>query len=176
MARNKAEKRVLKDQFAEEFSKANAAIIAEYRGLKVSELTELRVKLREANASFKVIKNRVAKFALREHTPKLAALADQLKGPVGLVLVFGEPAPVAKALLEWGKDKENFKLKNGVLDGTILKSADIKELSDMPSREAMLGQIAGLIQTPAQNILNLAVAIPRQLAQVIFALSEKKQA
>ena len=176
MARNKADKRKLADQFAEEFSKANAAIIAEYRGLKVSELTELRVKLREAKASFKIVKNRIAKFALKERTPKLSIIADELKGPIGLILIFGDAAPVAKAVLEWGKDKENFKLRNGVLDGTVLKSADIKELSDMPSREQMLGQIAGMLQSPAQRILNHSVAIPRQVIQMIVALSEKKQA
>jgi ribosomal protein L10 len=172
---SKAQKGVLKEKLAERFVKANAAVVAEYRGLTVTELTELRVKLREAKAEFKIVKNRVAKFAIKEQAQPLEPVSAKLKGPVGMVLMYGDPAAATKALLDFAKDKENFKVTGGVFESKALSPADLKEMADLPSREVMLGQIAGLIQAPAQNILNLVVAIPRQLAQVIFALSEKKQ-
>lgn len=175
MAMSKAGKAELREKLGARFVKANAAIVAEYRGLTVTELTDLRVKLREAKAEFKVIKNRVAKVAIREAAPNCAAIVDKLTGPIGLVLIFGDPAPAAKALLEFAKDKENFKVTAGVFEAKALSAADIKEIADLPTREVMLGQIAGLIQAPAQKIMNLIVAIPRQVAQVIFALSETKQ-
>lgn len=175
MPMSKAAKATLKVELAERFKKVNAAIVAEYRGLTVSELTELRVKLREAKAEFKIIKNRVAKVAIREDAPNCGPIVDKLKGPIGVVLMYGDPAAATKSLLEFAKDKENFKVTAGVFEQKALTPAELKEIADLPSREVMLAQIAGLIQTPAQNIVNLMSAIPRQLAQVIFALSEKKQ-
>lgn len=175
MPMSKAAKATLKVELAERFKKANAAIVAEYRGLTVSELTDLRARLREAKAEFKVIKNRVAKVAIKEDAPNCGPIADKLKGPIGLVLIYGDPAAATKTLLEFAKDKENFKVTAGVFEAKALTPAELKEMADLPSREVMLAQIAGLIQTPAQNIVNLMSAIPRQLAQVIFALSEKKQ-
>lgn len=175
MAMTKDAKKQLKTKVAERLVKVNAAIIAEYRGLTVSELTELRVKLREAKAEFKIVKNRIVKVAIKEDAPGLMPVSSAMKGPVGMVLVYGDPAPAAKALLEFGKDRENFKVTQGVFEGTALSPAQIKEIADLPSREVMLGQIAGMIQSPAQRVLNLAVAIPRQVIQMIVALSEKKQ-
>jgi large subunit ribosomal protein L10 len=175
MAMTKEAKKQLKVKVAEKLVKVNAAIVAEYRGLTVGELTELRVKLREAKAEFRIIKNRIAKVAMKEDAPALGPIIDAMKGPVGLILVFGDPAPAAKALNEFGKDRENFKVTKGVFEGAALSPAQLKEIADLPSREVMLGQIAGMIQSPAQRVLNLAVAIPRQVIQMIVALSEKKQ-
>jgi large subunit ribosomal protein L10 len=175
MAMTKDAKKQLKTKVAERLVKVNAAIVAEYRGLTVQELTELRVKLREAKAEFKIVKNRIAKVAIKEDAPGLAPVSDAMRGPVGMVLVYGDPAPVAKALIEFGKDRENFKVTQGVFEGAALSPAMLKEIADLPSREVMLGQIAGMIQSPAQRVLNLAVAIPRQVIQMIVALSEKKQ-
>src|SRR5687768_15567166 len=114
MPMTKANKATLKVRLAERFQKANAAIVAEYRGLTVSELTELRAKLRESKAEFKVIKNRVAKVSIKEDAPNLGAISTNLKGPIGLVLIYGDPAAATKSLLEFAKDKENFKVTAGV--------------------------------------------------------------
>jgi large subunit ribosomal protein L10 len=172
---NKAAKRELKTALSKRFQGLNAAIVAEYRGLTVAELTELRVKLRDSKSEFRIVKNRVAKVSLREDAKDIDPVSSALKGPVGMILVYGDPAAATKAVLEFGKDKENFKVKAGVMEGRLVPAGELKEIADLPSREVMLGQIAGLIQAPAQNILNLITAIPRELAQVIFALSEKKQ-
>ena len=97
MAMTKARKHVLKGEIAERLKKANAALVAEYRGLTVAELTDLRVRLRESQSEFRVVKNRVTKVAIREEAGNVAAISDSLKGPVGLVIVYGDPAKAAKS-------------------------------------------------------------------------------
>ena len=175
MGMTKAQKSGLKDLISDKLQKATAVVIAEYRGLTVAELTELRVKLREAKAEFRVYKNRIARVAIKESVPTAAAIADKLKGPIGLVLMYGDAAAASKKLLEFAKDKENFKVGVGVMESKGIGADDVKELADLPSREVMLGQIAGLIQQPAQRVLNLIVALPRQVIQVISNYADTKQ-
>jgi large subunit ribosomal protein L10 len=175
MAMTKAKKAAVKDEVGERIKKATAIVIAEYRGLTVADLTDLRVKLREAKAEFRICKNRIARVAIKDGIDTATAIADKLKGPIGLVLMYGDPAAAAKKLLEFAKDKENFKVGAGVMESKALSDADIKELADMPSREVMLSQIAGMIQQPAQSILNLVVALPRQVIQVISNYADTKQ-
>lgn len=174
MAKSKAQKQQLKTEVGDQLKKVNAAIIAEYSGLTVADLTELRVKLREAKSEFHVVKNRIAKVAVKEDAPNAAPLKDILKGPVGIVFVYGDPAAAAKAVLAFAKDKEKFKVIGGVLDGTGVKAAELQEIADLPSREQMLSQIAGLIQSQAQRLHTVISALPRDVVQVIFNLSEKK--
>ena len=104
MPMSKARKATLKTDLAGRFQKANAAIVAEYRGLTVADLTQLRVKLRESKSEFKIIKNRVAKVAIREDSPTSGDLSANLKGPVGVVFVYGDPAAAAKTVLEFAKE------------------------------------------------------------------------
>lgn len=175
MPMSKAAKAAMKTDLAGRFQKANAAIVAEYRGLTVGELTELRVKLREAKAEFRIVKNRIAKVSIREDSAANAPLSDALKGPIGVVFMYGDPAAATKAVLEFAKDKENFKVKAGVMESRLVPAAELKEIADLPTREVMLGQIAGMLQMPAQRILNLVLAIPRELIQVMVNHSDTKQ-
>jgi len=176
MARSKAEKRVLKGEFAETFKKANAAIVAEYRGLTVAELTDLRVKLREAKAEFHVFKNRVAKVAIKEDVPELAPIHDKLKGPVGIILAYGDAAAAAKAVLEFEKDKkELFKVTSGALEGKALGAADLKALADLPSKDVLLARIVGTIASPSRGLVTVLAGVPRQLVTVLAAIRDKKK-
>lgn len=176
MAMSKADKRVLKDDFAESFKKASAAIVAEYRGLTVTELTDLRVRLREAKAEFRVIKNRVAKVAIKEGAPNLAAISGSLKGPVGVVLIFGDPAAATKSLLDFEKDKkELFKVTTGVMEGKALSTADLKALADLPSKEVLLARIVGTIASPSRGLVTCIAGVPRQLVTVLAAIRDKKK-
>ena len=174
MAMTKAAKQALKSKVAERLQKANAAMIAEYRGLTVAELTDLRVKLREAKAEFKVVKNRIAKVAIREDAPEMMPVLDRLKGPVGLVLVYGDPASVAKSLLDFAKDKENFKVTGGVLDGKAVGSADLKAIAELPSKEVLLARLVGTLVAPHRGLLGVLSGVPRQVVTVINAIKDKK--
>jgi len=174
MAMTKAAKQALKDKVAERLQKANAAMIAEYRGLTVAELADLRVKLREAKAEFKVVKNRIAKVAIREDAPAMLPVVDRLKGPVGLVLVYGDAASVAKSLLEFAKDKENFKVTGGVLDGKAVGAADLKAIAELPSKEVLLARLVGTLVAPHRGLLGVLSGVPRQVVTVINAIKDKK--
>ena len=174
MAMSKARKAVVKQDITERLKKANAAIVAEYRGLTVAELTDLRVKLRESKSEFKIVKNRVAKVAIKEDVADVAPISDALKGPVGLVIVYGDAAQAAKSLIEFGKDKENFKVTAGVMDGKAVTAADLKAISELPSKDVLMARLVGTLVAPHRGILGVLNGVPRQLVQVINAIKEKK--
>jgi len=177
MAMDRVQKQALRDNLAERFEKANGAVIAEYRGLTVAELTELRVKLRAAGAEFKVLKNRVAKKAIEAKSPKTAAILNDLKGPIGLVLIHGDFAAATKSLLEFGKERaELFKITAGVMDAKRVSLDDLKAISELPSKEVLLGRIVGTLVSPHRGLLNVLNGVPRNLVQVINAIKDKKNA
>jgi large subunit ribosomal protein L10 len=173
MAMDKKAKGALRAEFEGRFEKANAAIVAEYRGLTVAELTELRRELRKVNGEFKVLKNRVAKKAIMS-TEKSSALTASLKGPIGVAYLYGDAAAGAKALVEFEKTKEPFKITAGIMEAKFISSAQVKAIADLPSKEVLLGQLVGLLVSPHRGILGVLNAVPRSLVQVINAIKEKK--
>lgn len=175
MAMDRAQKQALGDTLAERFEQANGAVVAEYRGLTVADLTDLRTKLRAANADFKVLKNRVAKKAIEAKSPKTAAILEDLKGPIGLVLINGDFAAATKSLLEFGKDRpELFVVKAGVMDAKRVTVEELKAISELPSKEVLLGRIVGTLVAPHRGLLNVLNGVPRNLVQVINAIKETK--
>jgi large subunit ribosomal protein L10 len=175
MAMSRKEKVALGEVAAGRFAKAKAAAIAEYRGLTVAELTQLRVSLRKADAEFRITKNRVAKKAIETHKPTTAAVSEGLKGPVGIVYMYGDAAAATKALLEFEKDRsENFKVTIGAMEGRKMTLADLKALSSLPSKDVLLSQIVGSLVSPHRGLLGVLKGVPRQLVQVINAIKEKK--
>lgn len=175
MPMNKAAKTALKADVTERLKKANAAIVAEYRGLTVAELTDLRVKLREAKAEFRIVKNRIAKVAIKDEVPAAEPLSKSLKGPVGVVFIYGDPAQAAKAVLDYEKDrKDNFKVTGGLLEGKGLTSSELKALADLPSKEVLLARIVGTLVSPHRGLVTVLSGVPRNLVQVINAIKEKK--
>jgi large subunit ribosomal protein L10 len=173
---SKANKHLLKADFAISFKKANAAIVAEYRGLTVTELTDLRVRLREAKAEFRIVKNRVAKVSIREDAPAMLPIVDSLVGPVGVVLIFGDPAAAAKAVLDFEKDKkELFKVTSGVMEGKALSPTHLKAIADLPSREVLLARIVGTIASPSRGLVTVLAGVPRALVTVLAAIRDKKK-
>ena len=175
MPMSKARKATLKIDLAGRFQKANAAIVAEYRGLTVADLTQLRVKLRESNSEFKIVKNRVAKVAIREDSPTSGDLSANLKGPVGVVFVYGDPAAAAKSVLEFAKEKpELFKVTGGLMDGKGVSPNQLKAIADLPSRDVLMAQIVGSLVSPHRGLVSVMAGVTRQLVQVINAIKEKK--
>lgn len=175
MPMSKANKAVVKDQFAERLKRANAAIVAEYRGLTVSELTDLRVKLRAAKAEFHVVKNRVCRVGLREQVPEAEPLSATLRGPVGVVFAYGDPAAATKSLLDWEKErKEVFKVTGGYMDGKAIAPKDLQALADLPSREVLLARIIGSLVSPHRGLLTVLQGVPRNVVNVINAIKDKK--
>ena len=174
MAMDRKAKEALRINFEGRFEKAQAAIIAEYRGLTVADLTELRKELRKVKGEFRIVKNRVAKKAVLGKVQSYAPLAESLKGPIGVAYLYGDTAAGAKALVEFQKGKELFKITAGVMDSKAVSAADVKAIATLPSKEVLLGQLVGLLVSPHRGILGVVNAVPRSLVQVINAIKEKK--
>jgi len=158
----------------ERMEKAKVMLFASYRGLKVSEMTELRGKLRKERASLKVVKNRLMKRVLKEHG--MEALAKYFTGPTALATSEADPVVPAKALTEFAKGHEKLALKGGWLEGRELTARDIDALAKMPSREVLLARALASMNAPATNLVGVLAAVPRKVLYALNAIKETKQA
>jgi large subunit ribosomal protein L10 len=174
MAMDRKGKEALREVAEGRFGKANAAIIAEYRGLTVASLTELRKSLKKVDAEFRIVKNRVAKKAVLGKAENAKALAESLKGPIGIAFLYGDAAAGAKAMTEFEKTNELFKITAGVMDSKKLSAKEVAAIASLPSKEVLLGQLVGLLVSPHRGVLGVLNGVPRNLVQVINAIKEKK--
>jgi large subunit ribosomal protein L10 len=175
MSKTRAVKNEVRGIAAERFRKANAAIVAEYRGLTVADLTELRVGLRKANSEFRIINNRIVKKAIdNDGLADIEPLKKSLKGPLGVVFAYGDVAASAKVVLEFAKTKELFKVTGGVMEGAAVSVDQLEALSNLPSKEVLLGQIIGTLVSPHRGLLGVLNGVSRNLVQVINAIKDKK--
>lgn len=158
---------------SERLEKAKALIFAGYRGLKVSEMTELRTKLKQGESSLKVVKNRLMKRALKERG--LSELERHFREPTALAAAFADPVHPAKVLVEFAKAHGKLILKGGYLDGREMTIRDIETLAKLPGREVLISKALGSMLAPAQNFAGVLAAIPRKLVYAINAVKEKKQ-
>ena len=153
---------------------ADAAIVTEYRGMSVTALAALRRELRNAGAEYKVYKNTLARFAVRE--AGLEALEEFLTGPTAIAFVKGDAAAAAKALREQAKTNPLLVVKGGVVGSTTMTKRDLDVLADLPSREVLLAQFAGALQAPLVKTAGLLQALPRNMAYGLKALIDQKEA
>ncbi|MEI8025813.1 MAG: 50S ribosomal protein L10 [Pseudomonadota bacterium] len=174
MAMDRAAKEALRVVSAGRFNKSGAAIVAEYRGLTVAELTSLRRELRKANAEFRITKNRVAKKAVHAEAESSKAVSDRLKGPVGIIYLYGDVAAGAKAADNFAKGNEKFVITGGVMEGKAVSKSDISVLASLPPKEVLLAQIIGSLVAPHRGLLGVLQGVPRNVVQVINAIKEKK--
>ncbi|MEY4157877.1 MAG: ribosomal protein [Actinomycetota bacterium] len=153
---------------------ADAAIVTEYRGMSVTALATLRRELRNAGAEFKVYKNTLARFAVRE--AGLEALEEFLTGPTAIAFVKGDAAAAAKALRDQAKANPLLIVKGGVVGTTAMSKRDLDVLADLPSREVLLAQFAGALQAPLVKTAGLLQALPRNMAYGLKALIDQQAA
>jgi large subunit ribosomal protein L10 len=148
-----------------------AALLTEYRGLKVAELGELRASLRGSSTEYRVLKNTLTSIAVRE--AGYEDLVALLQGPTAVAFVHGDPVQAAKDLAEFARTHPALVVKGGVMDGRVLDAAEIRQLATLESREVLLAQMAGLLQASAQRTVNLLAAPLRQVATMTAALRDK---
>jgi large subunit ribosomal protein L10 len=140
-------------------------MLAEYRGLSVQQLSDLRKQLKAVSAEYKIVKNRLARLAIA--SSDVAGLSSALTGPTGMVLAKGDPVSVAKMLQTFARTNQALVLKVGVVDGQMLEPAGLKALADLPSREALRAQIVGALQGPLAQLVGLLQAPQRELVYVL---------
>lgn len=160
-------------RIADRFEKAKALIFADYRGLKVSEMTELRAKLHENGAEMKVVKNRLVKRVLKDRG--LTELDQFFVDPTAMASAEEDAVAPAKVLVEFAKAHEALTLKAGLMDGAILTKAQIEYLATLPSRDELLGRALASMNAPATNFVGVLAALPRQVVTVIDAIRRKKE-
>ena len=171
-----AAKQSIIESLINEFQLTSSMIITDYRGLTVDEISKLRRKIRPLGAEYKVVKNTLLKRALPE--AGLPVQEDLLEGPTAIMIVNGDPVPATKALTEFSKDirKDLPVIKGGLLGTQELSAAQVVELSKLPSREEILGNVVGTIQSPIANTVMTLGAIMQNLIGTIEAYHSSKDA
>ena len=168
---NKQEKKDAIDELHEKFARAKTAVITGYTGINVEQITTLRTMLRKSQVEYRVVKNTLARKAAEGTS--LEPLKDYFVGPVGIALSYDDVVAPAKVLYEFNKIQAKLEIKVGVLDGKLLKQADVKALASLPSLNALRGKIVGLLQAPASKIARVLVAPAGQIARVMKAKADK---
>lgn len=157
-------------ELTEHFRNSGAAVLTEYRGLTVAQLTELRNSLRE-HATYAVVKNTLTKRAAAE--AGMTDLDEHLQGPTAIAFVTGDPVEAAKGLRDFAKANPDLVIKAGVLDGKPLSPEEITKLADLESRETLLAKLAGAMNASLSNAASLFAAPLSQAARVTEALRAK---
>jgi large subunit ribosomal protein L10 len=168
------EKVAVVEEVTAKLTTADAVIITEYRGMKVSQLAGLRRQLRDSGGEYKVYKNTLARFAAQN--AGVAELAELMVGPTALAFVSGDPAAVAKVLRDAARTNPLLVIKGGTMSGTTMSAKDVESLADLPSRDVLLAQFAGALQAPLVKTAGLLQALPRNLAYGLKALIEQREA
>ncbi len=153
-------------------SGARDIIFTDYRGLSVSQLTELRGKLQQEESSFKVIKNNYSKIAFQELG--LPVDAGFLIGPTALTLINGDTGPVAKILLGFTKELP-LAIKGGLIEGRVFSQDEITALSALPGRNELYAMLLGSMNAPATNVVMVLQAMAGKLVRTLQAVADKKK-
>ena len=149
-----AQKQAKVEELANELKEAKVVLLADYRGINVTDVTSLRAELRKVNAEYKVIKNNIIRRALAENG--IEGLDDLLEGPTAVIMNNEDYLEAAKAIYNYSKDNDFYKIKGGVIEGKVMTAEEIITLAKLPSRETLLSMLAGAL---LGNISKLAVAL-----------------
>ncbi len=171
MSKVRPEKVAVVDEVAERVASTSTAVVTEYRGLTVAEISTLRRQLRSLGADYKVFKNTLVRRAVAGTA--VEPLSELLEGPTAIAFVEGDVSAVAKALRDFAKGAPSLVVKGGVLDGKALSASDLTALADLPSRDVLLAQLAGLLASPLRTLAGLMKAVPQNLAYGLSALIER---
>ena len=161
-------------EIQEKLQKSQSVMFLDYRGLTVSEVTELRNKMRAAGVEYKVIKNTMMRRAAQE--AGVEGLDEILEGPTAVAFGYEDPVAPAKILVDFIENAKKTQLKGGVLAGRAMSQAEIKDLASLPSKEQLLAKLLGSLNAPVTGLVMALSGIPRKLVYALNAIKEKKEA
>jgi large subunit ribosomal protein L10 len=157
MSKNFDKKKKAVEEIKEKFDRAQAAVLVNYRGLNVEEVTELRKQFREAGAEYKIYKNNLVKIAIAGTA--FESLSDDLKGPNAIAFGFDDPIVPAKLVQEFAKKHKLLELKSAVVEGQYCDLEKLSSIANIPSREVLIAKFMGSIKSPISNFVYMAKAI-----------------
>lgn len=159
------------EEITNRFRDSDASVVAEYRGLSVAKLTQLRRDL-GSDANFRVAKNTLVKRAAAD--AGMQGLDDLLVGPTAITFIKGEPVDAAKALKKFAKDNPGLTIKGGYMEGRALSGAEVDQLADLESREVLLAKLAGAMKANLTKAATLFQQPASQVARLAQALADKQ--
>ncbi len=171
MAITRAKKEERVEQYLERLQKSQGLILTDYRGLRVSEVEELRRSLRGAGATYQVVKNRLLLLALQQMG--LMMPQEWLEGPVAVAFCHGEVPAAAKVVQDFAKGREKFAVKGGLLGNAPITAAQVNALANLPPREVILAQVLGAVNAPASQVVGVVASGIRQVLNVLQAYVDK---
>jgi len=169
---NLEQKQAVVAEIAAKLSSAQAVIVAEYRGLNVERVTQLRAKARKSGMYLRVLKNTLARKAI-QGTP-FEKLAEKMVGP----LIYGiaaDPVAGAKVLSEFAKENELFVIRGGAMPNAVMSDKDVKALALLPSREELLAKLVGTMQAPIVKLVRTMNEVPGKFVRALAAVHGAKQ-
>ena len=158
----------------EKIDKAQVAVVSEYTGLSVEEITKLRRELQKEGGDYMVTKNTLAKIAIKG-TP-YEVLAETLKGPIAIAFGFTDQVAPAKVLSKFIKDTKKGEIIAAAMDGQLMSAEEAKALANLPSREELYATMLGCINSPASGIANSVNAVMSSLVRAVAAVRDQKSA
>jgi large subunit ribosomal protein L10 len=168
---NREEKSATIQEIAAQIEASEAIFAVDYRGISVPQAAELRSKLREADASFRIVKNRLTKLAAEKAGEE--RLAELLQGPTALTFVRGDTAQAAKAISTFSKEHELLAYKGGFMDSTALDEASFKSIARLPTRDVLNGQFAGVVASPLTGLVRGLGSMIQGLASQLGQIAER---
>jgi large subunit ribosomal protein L10 len=162
------------EQLQARLQKSAAVILTDFRGLTVSEITQLRVKLREAGVEYRVVKNRLLGIAGK--SAGLEEFGPMLEGPTAAAFAPADPIAAAKIIQEFARITRKLGIKGSIVSGQLYGEAHTRALADLPSRQELLARVAGGVAAPLSRMAGALVALPRNLAYALDQLRRQREA
>jgi large subunit ribosomal protein L10 len=170
---NRDQKAVAIQEIATHIDESSAIFAVDYRGISVPQVAELRAKLRDADATFKVVKNSLTERAADQAGAE--TLKEYLAGPTALTFVRGDAATAAKAIADYARATQLLPFKGGLMDGETLDIEQLRSLSRLPSREVLYGQLVGVVASPVGGLVRSLAALVGGLASALGQVRDKKE-
>ncbi len=174
MNANRQQKELSVNEIREKLAGSRSVIFADYKGLNVARVTELRKRMRAAGVEMKVVKNTLTRLAASELGYE--AVNPKLEGPTAAIFGINDPVAPAKVLDAFSKEfKYNFEIKGAIVEGKVIDASGVKALADLPSKEVLIAMALGTLQAPIVGFLNVLQGNARQLVYVLEAVRKQRE-
>lgn len=170
---NRDDKATLVSELNDSFNRSEFVVVADYCGLKVSELQQLRIELRKCDSEIRVAKNTLLKRAVADTGN--AVLGDDFTGTTAVVMAYSDPVEPAKVVAKFAEDHDKFQIRSAALEGEKLTVDGVVALSKLPSKEALLGQLLSVMNAVPTGLVQVLSGVPRTFVYALQAVKDQKE-